>query len=75
MYLLIYYDGRCDTHTHRRFHECLTGGAESSFAIEKDTFCAVCKAHGLVQLVDIRALEQQELTVTQWKSATGTLKR
>jgi hypothetical protein len=61
--------------THYRFHECLTGGAESSFAIEKDTFCAVCKAHGLVQLVDIRALEQQELTVTQWKSATGTLKR
>ncbi|KAG5187757.1 hypothetical protein JKP88DRAFT_253882 [Tribonema minus] len=55
----------------RMFREALTSGAESSFAIEKETFIQVCKAHGLVQLIDIRALEQQELLVQQWQFATG----
>ena len=36
----------------RMFREALTAGAESSFAIEKGTFCDVCKAHGLVKLIE-----------------------
>ncbi|CAM9105500.1 unnamed protein product, partial [Hapterophycus canaliculatus] len=42
----------------RMFREALTSGAEGSFAIEKDTFCNVCRQHGLVQLIDIAHLEK-----------------
>ncbi|CAM9202957.1 unnamed protein product [Scytosiphon promiscuus] len=42
----------------RMFREALTSGTEGSFAIEKDTFCNVCRQHGLVQLIDIAHLEK-----------------
>lgn len=47
----------------RMFREALTSGSGSSFAIETETFCTVCKKHGLAQLVNIRELEQRELGI------------
>jgi len=41
------------------FREALTTGAESTFAIEKATFAEVCKAHGLVKLVDTEGLNSE----------------
>ncbi|CAM9138305.1 unnamed protein product [Ectocarpus fasciculatus] len=44
--------------TLRMFREALTTGKEGAYAIEKDTFCDVCRQHGLVQLIDIANLER-----------------
>ncbi|GMH90704.1 hypothetical protein TrVE_jg5982 [Triparma verrucosa] len=42
----------------RMFREALCSGPDSSFAIEKSTFAAVCKNHGLVNLIDSKELEE-----------------
>ena len=41
----------------RMFREALTSGSDSGFAIEKSTFADVCKAHGLVKLIDSKGLD------------------
>ena len=52
--------GFSDRRILRMFREALTGGEENAFAIERGTFAEVCRAHGLVKLVDTEKLEREE---------------